>query len=228
MGRVFISKRRRGLTLMETVIALSVLVLLGMMLMPMIDSTRSQMRGQSSAANLMAIGQGGMMYAGDNQNRLFSYTWRAGETYVMPDGRARITIDDRQAAAFQNQEILMRRTGRINGDFRIVNFGSRLPHFRFTHLVLMDYLGQAADTQAYIDPNDGKQLAWTANPLDYDLGSSVPYANIPDGYDFDHDWQSLYMRQRWAFTSSYQVVPDAWQQYAPGNRISRSRVRRTC
>jgi hypothetical protein len=181
-------------------------------LMPMLGASRMRMRAQTSAEKLMTIGQAGMMYANDNEGRLFSYTWRAFEPYTMPDGRVRSYSSDVDAAAGQNQEILQRRTGRVSGQFKIQSTNARIPHRRFTHLVLMDYLSQPFGSDLFIDPSDGKQQVWTANPLDYGSGSSVPYADgIPAGYDDDQNWAFTSVRQRWAFGSSYQVVPDAWQ-----------------
>lgn len=208
-------KTRSGFSLGECVVLIAIVGLLIAILMPMLGATRMTMRGQTSAEKLMAIGQAGMMYSNDNADRLFTYSWRAGETYTMPDGRRKSGIDDQAAAANQNTEILQRRTGRISGFYKIQNFSARVSHRRYSHLVLIDYLNQPIDTEAYIDPSDGKQLYWTANPLEYDfgVGSSFPYANgIPAGYDPDGNWPTNPVRQRWAFASSYQVVPDAWQE----------------
>lgn len=212
--------RRGGFTLSEGVFLVVVLALLVAVALPMLGAATARMRGLSSQQKLMLIGQGGMMYAQDNAERLFSYTWRAGETYVLPTGQVITPTSDQVAAAFQNQEILQRLTGRINGVFKIQNFTFRVPHRRFLHLVLLDYLDQPTDTDAYIDPSDGKQLAWTSRPLEFGPGSGVPYANgMPgDGYDSDIYWATLSVRQRWAFASSYQSVPSAWQPDHPAPR----------
>ncbi len=212
MGRDKCLHCRRGITLMETAITLAVVVLLCLVLMPMLESTRSQMRGQSSAANLMAMGQGGGMYAQDNQGRLFSYSWRAGETYVLPDGRTYTPADDTEAAIRQNIEVLQRITGRINGATKISR-SPFIPHRRFLHLILIDYLNQPLGDVRYIDPADKNQLSWADHPLEYGPGSGLPYADgVPgDGYDDDQDWTDRAVRQRWAFASSYQSVPSSWQ-----------------
>tara|TARA_A100000171_G_scaffold30169_1_gene28377 strand:+ start:7981 stop:9021 length:1041 start_codon:yes stop_codon:yes gene_type:complete len=201
----------KGFSLIECLVMLVVVGMLVMIAVPMLGASRMQMRAQSSAEKLMTIGQAGMMYAQDNADRLFSYTWRFGETYTMPDGRSKTAISDTDAASYQNQEVLQRRTGRITGLYKIARSAGRLPHRRFTHLILMDYMNQPFGSDLFIDPNDGKQQVWKDNPLEYNPGSSVPYANgTPAGYD-DNGWDYHYVRQRWAFASSYQVVPDAWQ-----------------
>ena len=213
--------QRRGFTLTEGAVLVVALALLIGVIVPMLGAARHRMRGLSSAEKLMLIGQGGAMYAQDNAGRVFNYSWRAGEVYTLPDGRVRVAGDDQEAGAFQNQEILMRRTGRITGEFKIGNFSARLPHRRYGHLVLLDYLDQATDTDAYIDPNDGKQLAWTSRPLEYGPGSGVPYAEgIADGFDDDPNWSTNSVRQRWAFASSYQTVPSSWSQDYPAPRYT--------
>jgi type II secretory pathway pseudopilin PulG len=206
-------KTRSGFSLGECVVLIAIVGVLVAILMPMLGASRMRMRGDTSAQKLMTIGQAGMMYANDHADRLFSYSWRAGETYTMPDGRRKTGLDDAEAGAYQNQEILQRRTGRISGIYKISNFSARIPHRRYSHLVLMDYLHQPFGSDLFIDPSDGKQQFWKDNPLSYrDAGSSFPYAGgIPDGYDADVNWATIPVMQRWAFNSSYQLVSDAWQ-----------------
>ncbi|MFG0300283.1 MAG: hypothetical protein ACF8K1_11845 [Phycisphaerales bacterium JB047] len=205
--------KRQGATLIEAVVSIVVLVLMGLVLAPMLDSVRSQMRAETSAANLMQMGQGGGMYAQDHQGRLFSYSWRAGEDYVLPTGQTRRPIDDQDAAAQQNGEILMRLTGRITGEFKIQNFSARLPHRRYLHLILIDYMGTPLGDSMFIDPADEHQLFWADNPLEYsDFPSTVPYDDYPGpGYDEDSNWLTNPVRQRWTFASSYQPVSSSWQ-----------------
>jgi len=57
------------------------------------------------------MNSGGANYAADNRDRIFSYTWRAGEAYILPDGQTKNPTTDQQASAYQNQEILQRVTG---------------------------------------------------------------------------------------------------------------------
>lgn len=66
--------RRGGFTLSEGVFLVVVLGLLVAVALPMLGAATARMRGLSSQQKLMLIGQGGMMYAQDNADRLFSYT----------------------------------------------------------------------------------------------------------------------------------------------------------
>jgi len=205
---------RRGFSMVECAAVVLVLSMIGMTMGPTLRQVRGQMRGAGSTANLMSIGQGAAAYGFFNQGRLFSYSWRAGGSYVLPTGQIRRPASDQEAAADQNQEILMRRTGRINGATKIRRSTARIPHKRFSHLVLIDFLDEPVDTAKYIDPADANQLYWTANPLAYiGEGSGFPYADgqpADEGYDTDGNWPIPAVVQRWAFTSSYQVVTDAW------------------
>ena len=214
------TRQRRGFSLIECCAVVLVLSMVGLTVGPSLQQVRSQMRGVASGSNLLSIGQGAGMYAADNQGRMFSYSWRAGEEYLMPDGRTRSFNSDQEAAAFQNQEILQRRTGRVFGQTKIRSSSARIPHRRFSHLVLVDYLDEPLGSTRFVDPADANQLFWTANPLEYlEDNNSLPYSNgIPNGYDSDSNWQLTAVIQRWTFASSYQNVPSAWQPDYPDPR----------
>jgi len=212
-------RARRGFTLIElaAVIALGSVVMA--QLMPISKRARNTTRGVGSAVNLMQIGQAAGMYGVDNADRIPSYTvgLDAGTmaiNYTLPDGNTiRIRSDDDGSSA-QITEILQRRTGRIDGDFAITHEDSRLPQRRFTNLIIQDYLGSPLFDEVFIDPADASLIEWSSSPFDYGVGSSVPYANVttPDpGYDDDANWLREGIRQRWAFGSSYQAAPAAWQ-----------------
>lgn len=214
--------RARGFTLTECGVTVMVVSLLVGVMGPSLSRARLMARGATSAENLAAIGQGGGMYAQDNAGRLFGYSWRGGEDYIMPDGRVYRPSSDTDAAGRQNQEILMRRTGRLSGVTKILHLTSRIPHKRFSHLVLQDYMGQAPGGDPFIDPSDEKQLHWAADPLAYLRdGNTLPYGNgVPsqEGYDADSRWAERSITQRWAFASSYQPTVSAWNPDALNNR----------
>jgi len=215
-------QNRRGFSMVECAAVVLVLSMIGMTMGPTLRQVRGQMRGAGSTANLMSIGQGAAAYGFFNQGNLFSYSWRAGETYVMPWGGTRTPGSDQQAAAYQSTEILMRRTGRIFGMTKIRTFSSRLPHRRYNHLVLVDFLNEPLESTRFIDPADANQLNWSANPLAYqEDGSGFPYADgqpPASGYDTDGNWPLPAVVQRWAFATSYQNVPDSWNGGLAGNR----------
>ena len=213
--------RRRGFTLIETGATILVMSLLGVTVAPTLHKARSVSQGVSSAANLQSIGQGAGAYGFFNRGKLFTYSWRAGESYLLPDGRVYSQDTDVQAQQRQNQEILMRRTGRIQGISKMLTFSGRLPHRRSVHLVLLDYLDEPFEGSRFIDPADENQLYWAENPLEYlEPGNSLPYGNGDPGpgYDSDPNWELRSVVQRWTFASSYFNMPDSWQPDFPNAR----------
>ena len=214
--------RPRAFSLLEVLVSIVAVVMVGGVLVPAMGSLRDEAQNTQSRANLMQIGQSRDQYAADNKGRIFTYTWRAGEPHVMPDGRTRTGNSDVEAASYQSQEIIMRRTGRINGVFKILTLQGHIPHRRFSHLVLMDYMAgdddEAFPGEVFADPADGDLLNWQERQLDYGQGSSVPYVQQAlQGYDQNNSWTLLATRQRWAFGTSYQSVPYAWQGDGPDN-----------
>ncbi len=204
--------RKHGFTLLETAAVLgAVTVLLGVTA-PAVRQARVMGRGTASSARLLQIGQGSAMYGADHGGQLFTYTWRPGQEYLLPDGLTKVPNSQEDAAAWQNVEILMRRTGRISGPDKILMMSGRLPHRRLTHLVLMDYMNLPFPSELFADPADANLLQWQANPLDISAANNIPYAvgNPGAGYDSSSGWTDAAVRQRWAYGSSYQRTITAW------------------
>lgn len=208
---------RRGFTLIEAAAVTAIGTLVAATLAPGLKATRLNAQARGSESNLMQIGQGSDMYALDNAGRIFTYTWRPGEDYLMPDGRVRRGSSAQDAAGWQNTEILMRRTGRIDGPTGFKNFNTRLAHRRLRHIVLMDYLGATFPDTMFADPADANLLQWQANPTDISAANNIPYAPGSNTVGFDEagSWTDLGVRQRWPFASSYQSTVSAW---APDGR----------
>tara|TARA_R110002073_G_scaffold147687_1_gene300559 strand:+ start:148968 stop:150122 length:1155 start_codon:yes stop_codon:yes gene_type:complete len=212
------TKSRLGFSIIElvtiVVMAASVTAVLG----PAMSRMRTQMRGMTSEGNLASIGQISAMYAHDHDDRIFTFTWRAGVPYIdLATGKERVSPTDQEAASRQVQNILHRATGRISGAYKIQVPSARLMHRRYSHLVLADYMGGSVTDPMWADPMDANQLRWQLNPLEYrdDDPNTLPYGNgMPDlsGYDDDTNWQQISIQMLWPFASSFQVVPHAWQQ----------------
>lgn len=202
---------RLGFTLIELLVVIAIIALLIGILLPALGQAQRSAKNVKSQANLRQLNMGAANYASDNKDRIFTYTWRAGETYFLPSGQRRTPNTDQDAAADQNQEILMRVTGRITGTKKIRNFRERLPHRRFSHLVLLDFLTNIQPEPIAASPFDRNLKIWQENRLEYGPGSGVPYADgVPSGYDDDANWTNPAVRQRWPFASTYQMVPAAW------------------
>ncbi|MEM9372938.1 MAG: prepilin-type N-terminal cleavage/methylation domain-containing protein [Planctomycetota bacterium] len=214
------SGSRSGFTLLELAAVVAAGSIALAQAMPMAKRARGNARGMGSAANLMTIGQGAGMYGLDNEDRIFSFTWAGAEPgatsaprFTLPSGQLIRAVTDIDAASAQQTEIIQRGTGRFTENDEVFYTDSRLPHRRTIGLVLLDYLGLEPGDSLLIDPNDANQLRWAANPRDIGPGSGVPYADgVPgDGFDDDGGWTQEEIRQRWAYSSSYQTTVDAWQ-----------------
>jgi len=212
---VVVERRKNAFTLIELLVVIAIIALLIGILLPALGQAQRSAKNVLSQANQRSLNTGAANYASDNYDSVFSYTWRqGGGTKIMPDGREKdldTASSDQEAAAWQNQEILQRVTGRVSGIHKIQNFSARLPHRRYSHLVLLDFLTDVQPEPIAASPFDRNLIQWQENPLEYDSGSGVPYADdVPAGYDQDGNWSIRPVRQRWPFASTYQMVPAAW------------------
>jgi len=210
-----LNKARSGFSLVELVAVLAITASVGAVLAPATARMRSTMRGASSQVNLHTIGQASAMYAIDNENRIATFTWRGGESYIdLATGNPRTASHDAEAAAMQVRDILYRATGRLTGSRRILLPSSILVHRRYAHLVLADYT-ETVGQELWAHPDDYNQLLWQQFPLDFTI---VPHGQgfIPPGYASVPGGSSSSVKQLWAFGSSYQTVPHAWMpDFAP-------------
>jgi len=211
-------RNRRAFTLIELLVVIAIIALLIGILLPAIGKARDTAKNVLSQTRMRGLTQGASNYAADNTDRIFSYTWKgpSGNQQVayfdMPDGKQRSAFSDQEAASWQQTEILMRITGRITGPTRFQNFSGRLPHRRYSHIVLLDYLTNIQPEPISASPFDKNLLEWQENPTDVTAANNIPYAPGSDttGYDDPGGWTNVGVRQRWPFASTYQTVPAAW------------------
>ncbi|MEL6740625.1 MAG: hypothetical protein AAFP26_08220, partial [Planctomycetota bacterium] len=177
---------------------------------------RDAARNLRSVANMKQLATGGASYAADFSDRIFSYSWKAGDTRSIVGGmRPRTFRDDQEAASWQQTDILRRATGRSDSsadrDVFLGLFTTRLPHRRYSHVILLDYLTDFQPEPIAASPLDRNLLRWQSDPIG-SLGE-VPYSGTMDpGSDTDSSWRLQGVKQRWAYASTYQVVPAAWNQ----------------
>ncbi len=206
-----VERRKNAFTLIELLVVIAIIALLIGILLPALGQAQRSAKNVLSQSNQRSLNTGSANFAADNKDGIFSFRWRAGQTYVMEDGSTRNPVSHIQAAQMENQNILWRATGRMKGPLKIVQFAGRLPHRRFSHLVLLDFLTDVQPEPIAASPFDRNLIDWQGDQLSYGLGSTVPYANgTPAGYDQDPGWANVAMRQRWPFASTYQMVPAAW------------------
>lgn len=212
---------RAGFTLIEAGFVAAVGAALLGVIAPAGLQINTSRRGMTSSAKLGQIGLGAAMYGIDHDGRIPGYSWRGadpdggGGYFVMPDGNTRYAANDTQAANLQCVEILMRRTGRIDGPHKLHHSPQVNIPRHMSHTVLQDYMNVPFPSELFADPADAKQLQWQANPLDISYQNDIPYAPGSEWTDDHHEhngYTTVSTRQKWAYKSSYHTVPMA---YAP-------------
>jgi hypothetical protein len=133
-----------------------------------------------SMGNLKRVAEVTADYAGDYEDRFWTFSWKAGDDFSQW-GDLNNAGSDLTAAANQAIDILRRRFdpafGRING---------WLPHVKYSALVLADYLDEPLPMEWLASPGDAHLLEWQRDP--YAVGDS-------------------WLDRRRAFWSSYEVMP---------------------
>src|SRR5690606_35072698 len=114
---------------------------------------------------------------------------------------------DVAAAADQAIYIIRTRTGRE--DIERITGMNWVPHILYSHLVLQDYLAARLPEPMAVCPDDIWRARWARDVPGFEQNIYEPYqpdATVPNN-------------MRWAYSSSYQVVPAAYARGRPGNRL---------
>lgn len=173
---------RRAFTLIELLVVIAIIALLIAILLPALGEARRAARKAVCESNYKQIGTAFATYSTDFQDRIASFTWRAGSqlsNFIPLNGAA----NDNDSAVNQATDIIRRLADRptFAPDYNWI------PHPRYSHLVLHDYLAQRIPEKMVVCPEDFNRNAWQADPL------NVPPPAIP----------------RQAYSSSYTLVPAA-------------------
>ena len=190
--------RRRGFTLIELLVVIAIIALLIGILLPALGQARKAGQVAVCQSNMRQLGIAMNTYAADFADKQATYSWRAGNTQSQwADLRPRIvggTRADSDLAASQMQatDIIRRRTG--EDDFPLIS--GRVPHRRYNHLVLNDYMSDSLPEVAMACPTDRWQQIWQNDPENKEELFPSISSDRRNGYNL-----------AWPFASSYQSSP---------------------
>jgi len=178
-------KRHNAFTLIELLVVIAVIAMLIAILLPALGSARRAARGAVCLSNMRQLGVASMSYAIDFSDQIFGYSWKKGHR------RSTIRVlnnasDDRIAAMQQATDMFFYEFGRrdigYNGSDRW------MPQILYSHLALREYLSGAPPMFVSACPED---------------------RGLIEAKRAGTEYEGL---KRWVYSSSYELVPAAYDQ----------------
>jgi hypothetical protein len=198
---------------------IAIIALLIGILLPALGEARRTGKLTICISNMKQLGVATGSYGADYTNRIFAFTWRANQTYLMADDNGNLVPttmpnNDVGAGARQAVDIMRRRADRV-GPNGMPLINGWIPHVLYTHLVIQDYLASRLPEKMVICPEDGFRSNWQIDPAEkFDNGFWLPLQPDPTP-----------INRRWPYSASYQTVPASYDRlqsdFTPGAQTGR-------
>ncbi len=184
------SRNRTAFTLIELLVVIAIIALLISIIIPSLGKARKYAKQVVCTINQRQLAVSSINYVTDFKDRFPGFTWFAGMR--TPPGRAlgvpavMPAGDDLAAAAWQAVDIIRRRSVPEYPTFPAQP--NWIPHIRYSHLPLLDYLGSRLPELSAICPEDTERRDWFADPRIPRFGQTrLPYSST---YNFTPSFYS--------------------------------------
>lgn len=153
--------RKSAFTLIELLVVIAIIALLVGILLPALASARRTARQTVCSNGVGNYGKAVHIYGADHRDRIATYSWKRGETYMVSGGfPVPAQATDMDAAKYQVTD-MVRRYSLFNNWGYVAPF----PYPTYTSVFLCEYFSQKVPDPVGICPEDRMQLQWSQNPI---------------------------------------------------------------